>query len=74
MEGEQLEMHFNQCPKWIIFYYLFLSGESHGQRSLVGYSPWGRIEPDMTERLTHTQIWFMVSLYLAQSATFCPTA
>ena len=26
-----------------------------GQRSLVGYSPWGRKEPDMTERLsTHT--------------------
>ena len=24
-------------------------GESHGQRSLVGYSPWGRQESDMTE-------------------------
>ena len=21
---------------------IFLSGESHGQRSLVGHSPWGR--------------------------------
>ena len=30
----------------------FLPGESHGQRSLVGYSPWGRTESDMTERLT----------------------
>ena len=27
----------------------FLSGESHGQRRLVGYSPWGRKELDMTE-------------------------
>ena len=27
----------------------FLPGESHGQRSLVGYSPWGHKEPDMTE-------------------------
>ena len=27
-------------------------GESHGQRSLVGYSPWGRKELDMTERLS----------------------
>ena len=27
----------------------FLPGESHGQRSLVGYSPWGRKESDMTE-------------------------
>ena len=30
----------------------FLPGECHGQRSLVGYSPWGRIESDMTEWLT----------------------
>ena len=28
---------------------VFLSGESHGQRSLVGYSPQGRKESDMTE-------------------------
>ena len=26
---------------------------THGQRSLVGYSPWGHRESDMTERLTH---------------------
>ena len=31
-----------------------LPGESHGQRSLVGYSPWGHEELDMTEQLTHT--------------------
>ena len=30
---------------------VFLSGKSHGQRSLVGYSPWGRKESGMTERL-----------------------
>ena len=24
----------------------------HGQRSLVGYSPWGRKESDVTERLS----------------------
>ena len=29
-------------------------GESHGQRSLAGYSPWGRKEWDMTEP-THLQ-------------------
>ena len=28
---------------------VFLPGESHGQRSLVGYSPWGRKESDTTE-------------------------
>ena len=27
----------------------FLPGESHGQRSLVGYSPWGHKESDTTE-------------------------
>ena len=26
-------------------------GESHGQRRLIGYSPWGHKESDMTERL-----------------------
>ena len=29
-----------------------MPGESHGQRSLAGYSPWGREESDMTERLS----------------------
>ena len=28
---------------------VILPGESHGQRSLVGYTPWGRKELDMTE-------------------------
>ena len=31
---------------------VFLPGESHGQRSLAGYSPWGHTESDTTERLT----------------------
>ena len=26
-----------------------MGGKSHGQRSLVGYSPWGREESDTTE-------------------------
>ena len=33
---------------------VFLPTESHGQRSLVGYSPWGHKELDMTEIYTHT--------------------
>ena len=28
---------------------VFLPGESHGQRSLAGYSPWGCKESDTTE-------------------------
>ena len=34
---------------------VFLPGEFHGQRSLVGYSPWGQKESDMTERLSTSQ-------------------
>ena len=30
---------------------VFLPGESHGQRSLVGYSPRGHRESDMTEAI-----------------------
>ena len=30
---------------------VFLSGEFHGQRNLVGCSPWGHKELDMTDRL-----------------------
>ena len=30
---------------------VFLLGESHGQRSLVGYSPWSRKELDTTEAI-----------------------
>ena len=32
---------------------VFFPGKFHGQRSLVGYSPWGSKESDMTEH-THT--------------------
>ena len=38
---------------------VFLPGKSHGQRSLVGYSPWGRKELDMTELWT---VLWMVEL------------
>ena len=31
---------------------VFLPGELYGQRSLVGYSPWGHKESHMTDRLT----------------------
>ena len=34
---------------------VFLPGEFHGQRSLVGYSPWGHKESDTTEH-AHGQL------------------
>ena len=33
---------------------VFSPGKSHGQRSLVGYSPWGLKESDPTEQLANT--------------------
>ena len=34
---------------------IFLLGEGHGQRSLVGHSPWGRKESDTTEATEHAR-------------------
>ena len=34
---------------------VFLPRESHGQRSLEGYSPWGRKESDTNEATEHAQ-------------------
>ena len=47
---------------------VFLPGESHGRRSLVGYSPWGRKESDMTERLHFTWFFYwLCKIYLLLS-------
>ena len=34
-----------------------LARKSHGQRSLVGYSSWGRKESDMTKQLYFTKVF-----------------
>ena len=54
---------------------VLLPGKSHGWRILVGYSPWGSIESDTTERLpslTHsfTAINFLLSTALHTSTSF----
>ena len=36
-----------------------LPGKFHGQKSLAGYSPWGRKESDMTEQLNDNNTKFM---------------
>ena len=33
---------------------VFLPGEFHGRRNLVGYSPWACKESDMTDQLTQS--------------------
>ena len=44
---------------------VFLPGKFHGQRSLVGYSPWGHKEPDTTERLIH--FFIFINLKISRS-------
>ena len=62
---------------------VFLPGESHGQRSLAGYSPWGPKESDMTEpteqQPPHIAEWVLrikpKSLtFLLQILKWCPVA
>ena len=55
--GEKKKVQFTYCHsllswrrKWQPTPASWL-GKSHGQRSLAGYSPWGRKESDTTERL-----------------------
>ena len=42
---------------------VLLPGKSHGQRSPVGYSPWGR-RVDMTEQLHFTSLYARITLFL----------
>ena len=42
---------------------VFLSGKSHGWKSLVGYSQWGRKESDTTEQLSFFLCFFRFPLY-----------
>ena len=49
---------------------VFLLGESHGQRILVGYSPWGFTESDTTEQLSmHVHTHHMMQQFYAQIYT-----
>ena len=58
-----------------------LPRESHGQRSLAGYSPWGHTELDMTEQLsfhftlqrnnsTSDKLWLCLIVYLIHICLF----
>ena len=48
---------------------VFLPGESHGQRSLTGYSPWGHKASD-TKRLTHTHTHTHTRVYRSSRVDF----
>ena len=57
--GKVMSLLFNMLSRLVIWQStpVLLPGKSHGQRSLVGYSPWGRKESDTTERLHFTLGW-----------------
>ena len=49
---------------------VFLPGESHGQRSLGGYSPWGLKESDANEHLSSSCRY--LTLFSLPVPTLCP--
>ena len=78
---ENCSLYLRPVPKWHIIDFLsdvsinrrkwqstpgLLPGKSHGQRSLVGYSPWGRKELDTTERL-HSLIHYSIPPFMSVS-------
>ena len=52
---------------------IFLPGESHEQKSLEGYSPWGHGESDTTESLTHTHKPIEWKLYVEGVSKYHPS-
>ena len=55
--GRSLERTWQPTP-------IFLSGESHGQRSLVGYSPQGCKKLDTTEVTQHIYMQLILAYYI----------
>ena len=49
---------------------VFMPEESHGPRSQVGYSPWGRKESDTTERLHFTSLLISISWVSLERSPF----
>ena len=49
---------------------VFLLGKSHGQRTLEGYSPWGRKKSDTTE---HARMHFELPIQFSSVAQSCLT-
>ena len=53
---------------------VLLPGKSHGQRSMVGYSPWGHKESDTTEQLhlyTNTISFYIIGTWASVDFGIC---
>ena len=55
------EGHGNWCSP------VFVPGDSHGRRSLAGYSPWAHKEPDATDRTACTHGDSLVQIFPASA-------
>ena len=55
MGWEQVDGKKCMCLQDTLLVNVFLLEESHGQRSLVSYSPWDHTELDRTEVIRHVQ-------------------
>ena len=51
---------------------VFLPGKFHGQRSLLGYSPWGCKVLDTTEHTLYSSFQKVASTFIQESLTFLP--
>ena len=49
---------------------IILPLEFHGQRSLVGYTPWGHKDLEMTERLIHNTKLISIFIGVIIASTF----
>ena len=58
MQGTQVQSlgQEDALEKGMATHSIFLPGEFHGQRSLVGHSPWGHKESDTTEATSHARL------------------
>ena len=51
---------------------VFFPGKSHGQKSLVDYSPWGHKESDMMEQLTLSSVYLVKVTHMHENThTLC---
>ena len=70
LEGLMLKLKL-QCRRRRVRNPVFLPGESHGQRSLAGYSPWGCKESDTTEATEHAHTREITNESLIASQDYC---
>ena len=65
--GGKEDLKESSGPFSTFHYPCIAPGESPGQRSLVGYSPYGHKESDMTEQLNNNGLFYHFRIYRAEN-------